>query len=278
MSPCAHVIFTEDPEYVLRVAGDYLASDPVQHNLVLTLLRARVTHADAGRYWIATEGGAVVGVVLQSPLDFAATVTPMGTYLAATMVNAIAERGVALPGVNGDAATAAAFAGQWAERHAVGVVPFQGTRLYRFFELQPSTASAGSLRQAAPEHRDLVVRWVRAFFNDIGESFWDADVLVDRRLAQGHFFLWDDGGPVSLAANTDPLVGVVRVQYVYTPPEKRRCGYASACVAALSTRAQAAGHHCTLYTDLGNATSNRLYRRIGYRAVAEGVKYRFGGS
>ncbi|MDP8998617.1 MAG: GNAT family N-acetyltransferase [Myxococcota bacterium] len=277
MSPSADVIFTEDPEYVLCVAGDYLASDPLQHNLVLTLLRARVTHADAGRYWIATKGGAVVGLVLQAPLDFVATVTPMGTDLAATMVNAIAERGVVLPGVYGDAATAAAFAGQWAERHAVAVAPFQGTRLYRLFELQPSTTSAGSLRQAAPEHRDLVVRWVRAFFSDIGESFWDAEVLVDRRLPQGHFFLWDDGGPVSLAANTDPLAGVVRVQYVYTPPERRRCGYASACVAALSTRTQTAGHHCILYTDLGNSTSNRLYRRIGYRAVAEGVKYRFGG-
>lgn len=28
-------------------------------------------------------------------------------------------------------------------------------------------------------------------------------------------------------------------------------------------------------TDLGNATSNSIYRRIGYRAVAEALRYRF---
>ena len=35
------------------------------------------------------------------------------------------------------------------------------------------------------------------------------------------------------------------------------------------------GHRCILYTDLGNPISNSVYRRIGYRAVAEGIQYRF---
>ena len=32
---------------------------------------------------------------------------------------------------------------------------------------------------------------------------------------------------------------------------------------------------CVLYTQLSNPSSNRIYRRIGYRAVAEVVGYRF---
>ena len=36
-----------------------------------------------------------------------------------------------------------------------------------------------------------------------------------------------------------------------------------------------AGHRCILYTDLGNPTSNSVYRRIGYRAVAEALRFRF---
>jgi len=36
-----------------------------------------------------------------------------------------------------------------------------------------------------------------------------------------------------------------------------------------------AGFRCILYTDLANPTSNSIYRRIGYRAVAEGLRYRF---
>jgi predicted GNAT family acetyltransferase len=30
-----------------------------------------------------------------------------------------------------------------------------------------------------------------------------------------------------------------------------------------------------LYTDLGNPTSNSIYRSVGYQAVAEALRYRF---
>jgi predicted GNAT family acetyltransferase len=78
-----------------------------------------------------------------------------------------------------------------------------------------------------------------------------------------------------MAARTDAVAGVSRVQAVYTPPERRRAGYAAACVAALSARVLAEEHRCILYTDLTNPTSNGVYRSIGYRSVAEWVRYRF---
>jgi hypothetical protein len=37
-----------------------------------------------------------------------------------------------------------------------------------------------------------------------------------------------------------------------------------------------AGHGCVLYTDLANPTSNSVYRALGYRAIAELVRYEFG--
>jgi predicted GNAT family acetyltransferase len=43
----------------------------------------------------------------------------------------------------------------------------------------------------------------------------------------------------------------------------------------LSRRMRDEGYRCILYTDLGNPTSNSVYRRIGYGAVAEGLRYRF---
>ena len=72
-----------------------------------------------------------------------------------------------------------------------------------------------------------------------------------------------------MAGLTPPMEGVVRVQLVYTPPEHRGKGYASACVASLSKRIRGEGYRCILYTDLGNPISNAIYRRIGYRAIAE---------
>src|SRR5262249_42867548 len=95
------VVFSEGPGLVLSEAGECLSSQPVLHNVILSILHARVQEAEAGRYWMARDGDKTVGVVVQSPLRFAATLTPMGQQVVAAIVDAIVEAGVALPGVNG---------------------------------------------------------------------------------------------------------------------------------------------------------------------------------
>jgi hypothetical protein len=269
------VTFGDDPARVLTEARTFLASEPVLHNVILTLLHERVAHREPGRYWLATDGDAVVGGILQSPLSFAANLTLMEPEVIAAMVDVILDAGVALPGVIGEAATAARFAGQWTERHKSAAIPFQGQRLYELLEVQERAAVSGHLRKAVSDDRDLVVEWMRRFQADIGERGSDPEPAVDRRLPAGRFWLWDDGEPVSIAANSEPVEGVVRVQAAYTPPERRNRGYASACVGDLSKRIRDGGYRCILYTDLGNPISNSVFRRIGYRAVAEALRYRF---
>ena|SRR6266849_594786 len=120
-----------------------------------------------------------------------------------------------------------------------------------------------------------MIEWTRAFQAEVGEPADDADVRVDRGLAAGNLWLWDHGEAMSMAVSRGPVEGVVRVAGVYTPAGKRKRGYAEACVYALSQRLREAGFRCILYTDLANPTSNSIYRRIGYRAVAEVLRYRF---
>ena len=123
-----------------------------------------------------------------------------------------------------------------------------------------------------------MIRWTRAFQDEIGESssFRDTELRVDKGLAAGQLWLWDHNGEAtSMAVGRDPVLGVIRVAGVYTPPAKRGHGYAAACVHALSKHLREQGHRCILYTDLGNPTSNSIYRRIGYRAVAEALRYSF---
>ena len=67
-------------------------------------------------------------MVVQSPLEYPAILTPMGPRAVMALVDAIAQAGVTLPGVNGDAATAASFAGQWSERCKSAATPLQGMR------------------------------------------------------------------------------------------------------------------------------------------------------
>ncbi|MDP8927425.1 MAG: GNAT family N-acetyltransferase, partial [Actinomycetota bacterium] len=75
---------------------------------------------------------------------------------------------------------------------------------------------------------------------------------------------------------TGPTPNGIRVGPVYTPPDLRNRGYASALVASLTQRELDAGRSfCFLYTDLANSTSNKIYQRIGYEPVTDISVYLF---
>ena len=100
--------------------------------------------------------------------------------------------------------------------------------------------------------------------------------LIDRRVRAGQLCVWDDDGPVAMAGVSAPAAGAVRVGPVYTPPDRRNRGYASALVAAVSNTARADGLRCVLYTELANPISNSIYHAMGYRAITEVLRYTFG--
>ena len=63
---------------------------------------------------------------------------------------------------------------------------------------------------------------------------------------------------------------------MYTPPEQRGHGYASAATAALSQLLLERGRRfCFLFTDLANPTSNHIYQTIGYQPVCDVDIYHF---
>lgn len=268
------VVFFDRPEPVLDVAGDLLSAQPVVNNLILSLLLERVAYPQPGRYWVVSDGLSPVGVVFQSPLDFAAAVSPMPADAVVAVATAIADAGVTLPGVGGEAGTAARFAGQWTDLTGAGAVPFNGQRIYELAGTPAPGQVTGHPRRAEAADCRRILGWMQGFADDTGERSMPEDVLT-RRVTSGVFWLWDDGGPCSVAAHTVPAAGVSRILAVYTPPALRRRGYAGACVSALSARLRDDGHRCILYTDLSNPTSNQLYRRIGYRAAVECLRYRF---
>ena len=72
------------------------------------------------------------------------------------------------------------------------------------------------------------------------ESFDTTD--LDSRIAGERFWVWDDGELVSMTAASAPVAGVARVQYVFTPRDRRGSGYATACVEAMSRVLTARGH------------------------------------
>jgi len=161
--------------------------------------------------------------------------------------------------------------------------------VYALHEVQPPSGVPGSARVATEDDRELAVRWWLDFGEEAGTSVERgrdiAEASVDYRLSSpvAGIALWEDGGePVSLAAWGGPPPNGIRIGPVYTPPELRGHGYATALSAELSQRLldgrlfDGGRRFCFLYTDLANPTSNAIYERIGYRRVAESAEIVFG--
>lgn len=266
------VCHTEDPAEVLREAGGFLLDCPVEHNVILSIVHSRVTHPEVGRYWWVVDDGVVAGVAMQTPLSFSATATPMRRPLVEALVAATEPP---VPGFIGEAATAAVYAGAWANRHRVPAVPTGGERLFRLDGARRVGRATGDLQPAEAGDRDLLVAWLEGFGTDTGHLAEDPDVVVDRYLDEHSAWLWIDGDPVTMA-RAAPVVGeVARIGPVYTPPDRRGNGYATSCVEQLSRRIEDQEHTAILYTQLTNPTSNAIYGRIGYEPVLEVLRYDF---
>jgi hypothetical protein len=79
-----------------------------------------------------------------------------------------------------------------------------------------------------------------------------------------------------MAARTEAVAGVSRIQAVNTPPELQRRGYASAGVAELSARVLAQGLRCILNVNVNNVAANTVYERLGYRGVSDVRRFQLG--
>jgi GNAT superfamily N-acetyltransferase len=266
---------TEDPASVLEWAGPFLASDPVRHNVILSLLHIRVAHPEPGRFWVVDADRAVAGVVFHSPPTFMATITPMPGAVVAATVDWLVEAGVSLPGVSGVAASAARFAGQWTERTRSAAAPTRGNRIYEVTALIEPRLSPGTLRTAATADHEVLVQLAEAFQAEAQAGVGPIEPTIVRRTQSGELWVWEDSEIVAMAGVTPSVGGVCRIGPVYTPPERRRRGYASALVAAMASAVLGRGERCILYTDLANPISNAIYRAIGFEAVDEVLEYRF---
>lgn len=155
-------------------------------------------------------------------------------------------------------------------------------RVHELTEVRPVPIPAGRLRRAEGEaDSERVARWLAAFETEAADGIPHGAVAeaAHRRVAGGEFFFWDDGQSRAMAARARPTRRTISVNAVYTPPEWRARGYATALVAALSQHLLDEGfRRCVLFTDLANPVSNRIYARVGYQPVADFALYGFGAS
>ncbi|MFJ8107346.1 GNAT family N-acetyltransferase [Streptomyces sp. NPDC096132] len=279
---------THDLDAFLDRAGDFLASRPAMHTVLLTVtenLRSRGVHTygeEAPVFGTLEPDGAdgeVAAVFLRTP-PYWISLTPLTEVQADALAARLASAGHRLPGVSAERGTADAFVAAWKRRTGAEAGLWKAQRLYRLEELTvPEPVPDGAPRIAGATDRAHLMKWCEEFAESIGErNLQDSGALADARIARGGATFWEtpDGTPVSLAAVTPEVAGQVRVTTVYTPAELRGRGYAGAVTAEVSRAVLASGtREILLFTDLANPTSNGLYQRIGYRPVADFAVYEF---
>ena len=285
----------QDPAVFVMTAWDFLLTDPVLNNVICTNAEARVrddlpTEPAARWFRIVAETGALAGAAMWTPPRgiLLSVMPPTAAVALADELSAVHAR---LPSVDGPTEVTTAFRDRWTMLTGAPTRPGLTGMAFRLDEVDRPEGVPGYPREVTESDRDLVVGWLDAFGVEALPHVPAADntVTVDRRLATGGLmWVWQDAGrPVSFAwqsrltpvvpGDPVPRTPIVRVGAVYTPPELRGHGYASANVAALSQHALDSGAlACVLYTDQANPTSNKIYEQVGYRPVGPSQEWLFG--
>lgn len=279
------VVRLDDATAFLAEAEPLLLADEARHNLILGIagtIRDAPDLYPLRSLWLVRDGRDVVAAALRTPPYNLILARPRSTPALVALAETVAAT-EEIPGVVGTVPEIHEFAELWSKHTGVhGRVNMrQGVYGLDQVELVPSVP--GSARVATEHDRDLALRWWIAFGDEVlhegGPGRERAEASLDHKLSDpaSGILLWEDGGePVSLAGWGGPTPNGIRIGPVYTPPELRGHGYATAVTAELSQRQLDGGRSfCFLYTDLANPTSNAIYERIGYRRVAEAAEVVF---
>jgi predicted GNAT family acetyltransferase len=272
-----------DSASFLASASKLLLADEPRHNLILglcaTLAESPTTYPEFG-LWTVDDASRCVAAALITPPHNLVLARPSSEAALDFMARELHGKRAELPGVTGALPEAERFAAVWRELTGSRTRVRMRQAIYRITSPRAPANVPGAMRPATADDRALLTGWVRGFES---EAFEEAppgapEEVVDSRLAsaQAGIALWVDGEPVSMAGFSGPTPHGIRIGPVYTPPERRRRGYASALVAALSAKLLAEGRdYCFLYTDLANPTSNKIYTDVGYAHVCESVELVF---
>lgn len=183
-----------------------------------------------------------------------------------------------IPGLIGDRKLIVELSGHLSSLRGVTATVEMNQGLYKLEKVKREIVSQGKLR-ALREEDSFLKEWVFEFCKDVNLpiAMDEVDAKASELVRKGSVMGWEVGGEiVSMANATRPTKRNITVNFVYTPVRHRKKGYASDCVAALSQMMLDQGYQSTsLYTDLSNPTSNKIYQEIGYEQVADAVLMAF---
>ncbi len=182
-------------------------------------------------------------------------------------------------GVVGPKSTAQRFAQLWQVVSGEEPRIFQNQRMYQCTAVTNFDLTQGKMRKAFKKEIPMLIDWSMEFNKVTPENLTEIEVekSLRRDIEEGTLYVWTDGDQaVSMLKKNRPTTNTIAISYVFTPDVLRGRGYATAAVHTLTSELLASGYKaCTLFTDLNNPTSNKIYQRIGYQPVVDIDNYIF---
>ncbi len=263
------------------------AANNLMYGLALRLERAPERFQRPPYRWppllaAVVEGGELAAAALMTPpyniIVFSPRLDKASVFMA--LAKDLAAKNWSIAGVLGPSADALAFATAWSAQTGAASRAGMRERVYELRQVAAPPQPPGRMRPAEERDIGLLARWVYAFWKEAvpreTTSPQDAEGLAETKVEDGDFFVWDDNGAVALAGKNRPTPHGYCIGPVYTPPEQRAHGYATALTAALSQLLLDRGCQFTaLFTDLANPTSNSIYQKIGYKPLCDFNEYIF---
>ena len=181
-----------------------------------------------------------------------------------------------LKGASGPKNTVLAFVEEWESLSRCNLEIQMNSRIYECTAVTPLKWAEGTLKQATMEDVELAQEWRESFQIEAEVAVPRNPDEVVRQVENGSVYFWVTDRPVSTAISARGTENTGTIGAVYTPPEHRNNGYATALTAAVTQNILDSGKkHAVLYTDLDNPTSNSIYQQIGFKPVSDSTVWLF---
>lgn len=267
----------------LNIAGPMLYAHETVNNLIIGISERLVGDPEAYQNpFFATvrgeDGEVILAVVMTPPHNLILAGEARAEQGFTILIDHLLGHSIPVPGLIAEAQLADLFMQAWQQQVGQAGQVSMNSRAYALQQVQMPDLPPGEFVMAGPSETLIIAKWLQAFeLEALGESQALDQERAARLVNEGSLFAWvRDAEMVSMAMKTRPIAHSIAISAVYTPPQQRRQGYAGALVASLSQRLLDEGYQfITLFTDLDNPTSNKIYQAVGFCPVCDFRSYRF---
>lgn len=274
-----HLLELSDAATFLERSREFLLSAEAENNLLLSsalTLARNSARSPRLSFFVVQQAGRVICAALNSS-ERRLLLSMASDGASRFMGQELAKRDARIKGVLGPDEATQAFCAAFATETHQTLAPRHEQRILRLETPIERPTVSGRMRAAGPKDRKLLMKWSHQFVQECGldEKVEETEEMVHRYLENRQLFIWDEGRPVAMAGFGGVTPNGVRVNMVYTEPALRGRGYAGSLVYVLSRKLLAEGHRfCFLFTDAANPVANRVYEKLGYRAICSFTEYR----